>query len=127
MADNLRARNKAPEAAVITYVTVVAHGKVAIRRYNDVVSLNMRRQFLRPFVVSYSVCFRWRLGREVIRVRVVLLAFVADARVPQALGVSADDIHPKAGVGAGDAPHPFHPEHTPMFLRHAHSNLLSVA
>src|SRR5258708_26410867 len=97
MADNLRARNKAPEAAVITYVTVVAHGKVAIRRYNDVVSLNMRRQFLRPFVVSYSVCFRWRLGREVIRVRVVLLAFVADPPRHEALSGSVDHINPQVG------------------------------
>src|SRR5258708_27726721 len=126
MADNLRARNKAPEAAVITYVTVVAHGKVAIRRYNDVVSLNMRRQFLRPFVVSYSVCFRWRLGREVIRVRVVLLAFVADERVPQSLTGLVDDIIAEGGVVAGDAHDPVYHEQNPVFLRHEHSNLLAV-
>src|SRR5258708_23356922 len=117
MADNLRARNKAPEAAVITYVTVVAHGKVAIRRYNDVVSLNMRRQFLRPFVVSYSVCFRWRLGREVIRVRVVLLAFVADERLPQALTLSVDDLIAKGDVVARDAADPFSPVQTPVVCR----------
>src|SRR5258705_2902751 len=40
--------NESPEAAVITDVAVVAHSEVVIRRYNNVVTLDVARQFSLP-------------------------------------------------------------------------------
>src|SRR5258708_12065574 len=86
----------------------------------------MRREFLRPFVVSYSVCFRWRLGREVIRVRVVLLAFVADERLHKSLTRTVDHIIPKGDGVAGDPDDPFHQEQTPVLWCHETGTLSPV-
>src|SRR5208337_1696356 len=46
-------RSEAPVTAVVAHVAVVAHGKVAVWRHDDIATLYMRRQFLRPFLISY--------------------------------------------------------------------------
>src|SRR5271163_1854761 len=88
--DHVLLRNEAPVTAVVAVVAIVAHGKVAVRRHDDIAALNMLRHFRGPLLIGYVDHFRRLHGGKIVSIRIIVSPFVQRVRLIQFLAVAVD-------------------------------------
>src|SRR5205085_10345348 len=66
--DDIFLRDESPEPAVVTYIPVVAHSEVAVRRHDYVIALDVLLHHQLP-VRKQVVVLGWRNRRKVISIR----------------------------------------------------------
>src|SRR5690242_3608201 len=84
-------RNESPESAVITYIPVVAHPEIAVRRNDNVVALYVLLHHQLP-VNKQVVVFSWGNCREIISIGADVLRVAVDhVRLVEFLSIAVYD------------------------------------
>src|ERR1019366_4444522 len=124
--DHVFTGNESPVAAVFAHVAIVAHRKITVRRYDDVVALYIRGKRELPVLAGHPVHLRGRYGGEVVAVRVVIPQFVMDVLLLESLAVAVHRAIAQMNAIARDAHDPLHDKQPLLFWRQEHYDVVAA-